>query len=86
MTQYDNRGKVSIWKNDNSKNEKAPILKGSIFAHRDIKEGEMIEVALWKNESDNEKAPTLRGNISDKREPQANGGGTSQPLSDEIPF
>ena len=86
MTQYDNRGKVSIWKNDNSKNEKAPILKGSLFAHRDIKEGEMIEIALWKNESDNEKAPTLRGNVSDKREAQATATSIIHPLPDEIPF
>ena len=86
MTQYDNRGKISIWKNDNSKNEKAPIFKGIMVAHRDIKEGEIIEVALWPNESENEKAPALRGNMSDKREPQANGGGSSQPLNDDIPF
>ena len=63
--QYDNRGKVSVWKNQ-SENPSAPILRGSIYAHRDIKEGEEIEVSFWKNDSSNPKAPVLTGKIKDK--------------------
>jgi hypothetical protein len=70
--QYDNKGKSALWSNDKNGNEKAPDLKGHIYAHRDIAAGEMIELALWRNISDNPKAPSLRGMVSDKRERQAN--------------
>lgn len=82
---YDNRGQVSLWR-PQSDNPKAPALKGSVVAHRDIKEGETLDVALWKNESDNPKAPVLKGKVSDKREsaPSQPAGETMQ--DDEIPF
>ena len=83
--QYDNRGKVAVWKNQ-SENPSAPILRGSIYAHRDIKEGEEIEVSLWKNDSQSQKAPVLTGKIQDKfvKDQQT----SSVPLSEEedIPF
>ena len=47
--EYDNRGKVSLWKND--KGGSAPILSGKVVAHRDIKEGETIDIALWKRDT-----------------------------------
>jgi hypothetical protein len=77
---YDNRGKVSLWKNE-SDNAKAPAMKGNFVAHRDIREGEEIDIALWKNNSDNPRAPIVTGNIQDKREQR-------EPGSDDgpIPF
>lgn len=85
---YDNRGKVSLWKNE-SDNERAPILKGSAIAHRDIKEGEVLDVALWKNRSDNPKAPALTGNLSDKKQPNEIARDRHQekvPFDDDIPW
>ncbi len=72
MTDYDDRGKVSIWKNE-SDNPKAPKWSGSIIAHRNIREGEEIRIALWsaegnpKHENHNARAPWLRGKVSDKQ-------------------
>ena len=85
--QYDNRGKVAIWKHLNqSNNLSAPILKGTIYAHRDIREGEEIEVSLWKFDSANPKAPVLTGKIQDKfvKDQQT----SSVPLGEEedLPF
>jgi len=85
MPDHDNRGTVSLWKND-SKNGKAPIMKGYLFAHRAIEEGEQIEVSLWKNESDNPKAPLFRGNIQDKYVKPEDGAGSSSFDDDDIPF
>ena len=79
---YDNTGKASLWKNQ-SDNEKAPILKGTLFAHRDIKAGEPFELALWRNQSDNPKAPTLTGKLSDKQERQQ---APADDFSESIPF
>jgi len=93
MTEYDNRGQVSLWKPD-SDNPKAPAAKGTVIAHRDIKEGEAVEIALWRNESDNPKAPLMKGKISDKRQQQdggqSQGGQQGAPQGggdfDDIPF
>ena len=65
MVEYDNRGKVSLWKPD-SDNPKAPALSGPVIAHRDIKEGEEVYLSLWKNDSDNPKAPKVTGKLGDK--------------------
>jgi len=40
-------GDATIFKNDRKVNEKAPDFKGDFLAHRDIKAGEKIDVALW---------------------------------------
>jgi hypothetical protein len=65
--EYDNSGKVSLWKNQ-AENPKAPVLKGTAYAHRDIKKGEPVEISLWKNDSENPKAPVLTGKVGDKQE------------------
>ena len=67
--QYDNKGKVSLWKNDKG-GDKAPILRGAVFAHRDIKAGEEIAIALWKNDKGGERSPVLTGKVSDKYQAQ----------------
>lgn len=64
---YDNRGQVALWKS-NSDNPKAPAAKGTVIAHRDIREGEELDIALWRNDSDNPNAPVMKGKISDKVE------------------
>lgn len=69
MPEYDDRGKVSIWPN-RSDNPNAPILKGKLFAHRDIAMGEELEISLWENESDHPQAPKLKGSIKDKYVPK----------------
>lgn len=84
--QYDNKGQIALWNNEkHEKGGKAPYLKGSFFAHRDIKAGEKIDIGLWVQESDNPKAPRLKGKIAD---PYKGDGGNnlSQPVDDEIPF
>lgn len=87
---FDTRGQVSLWKPD-STNEKAPAAKGTVVAHRDIKEGETIEIALWRNNSENPRAPLMKGKISDKREQGQNQGDSPAPSAepdpdDSIPF
>ena len=65
MAEYDNKGQVALWKGK-SDNEKAPALKGTAIAHRDIKQGETVDISLWKNETDNPNAPVLKGKMADK--------------------
>jgi len=67
MNDQSRLGNVSLWKS-NSENPKAPAAKGECIAHRDLKEGESVEIALWRNKSDNPKAPKMKGKISDKRD------------------
>lgn len=92
MTEYDNRGQVSLWK-PQSDHPKAPAARGLVIAHRDIKEGEELEIALWRNTSDHPKAPLMRGKISDKYQADAPQSGSpsspqaaSNDFDDDIPF
>jgi hypothetical protein len=90
MSEYDNKGTASLWKNDKYEaGGKAPRLKGQVYAHRDIKAGEKISIALWDGASDNPKAPVLRGKVedvykADAGQPMATP--SAPPVSDEIPF
>ena len=61
---YDDRGQVALWQ-PRSDNPRAPKFKGSFIAHRDIREGEKIDLAVWENDSDNPNAPVLKGKGSD---------------------
>jgi hypothetical protein len=74
----DYRGNVSLWKNDRE-GQNQPVLKGKLVAHRDIKEGETIDVALWKNDNATGNQPALKGKISDP----FNGGAKDD---DDLPF
>jgi len=62
--EYDNRGKVSLWKNDRE-GATQPVVTGNLVAHRDIKEGETIRIALWKNDDVTGRQPVMTGKISD---------------------
>ncbi len=64
MSDYDDKGRIALWKGDRPN---GPVLRGEFTAHRDIRAGEKIEVALWKNDkATSDKAPALRGKISDR--------------------
>ena len=62
--EYDNRGKVSLWKNDRQ-SETQPVVTGKVVAHRDIKEGETLDIALWRREDAAGNQPIMTGKISD---------------------
>ena len=83
--QFDNRGQISLWKNETG-NPKAPAAKGNFYAHRDIKEGEEIDVSLWRNQSDNEEAPVMKGKIQDKFVKQEPADQPFVDSSEDIPF
>jgi len=81
---YDNTGKASIWKRD-YESPKAPAFSGDVYAHRDIKAGELFEIALWENDNPSPKAPIYTGRVSDKKErPQTPA--KDDDFSDEVPF
>lgn len=67
--EYDNSGQIALWGKKPDAGPNAPVAKGHFFAHRDIRAGEQIEVALWNNESDNPNAPRMKGKVSDKYNP-----------------
>ena len=79
--EYDNRGKVSLWKRD--KGGSNPILTGKVVAHRDIKEGETIDIALWKRDSAGNQ-PVMTGKIQDVYTAASSGSNAS--LEDDLPF
>ena len=82
--EYDNRGRVALWKSK-SNHPQAPAYTGTVIAHRDIKEGETVSIALWPNRTGNAKAPLIRGQISDREDQRSNGsdtgGGNASPPS-----
>ena len=87
MPEYDDRGKVALWKTK-SDHPKAPKADGTVVAVRDIKEGETVRIALWKSDSTNPKAPIMYGKLSDpmeqeKKAPPQPAGGFDD---DDIPF
>jgi hypothetical protein len=56
-----------------------------VYAHRDIKAGELFEIALWENDNPSPRAPIYTGRVSDKKErPQVPA--KDDDLSDAIPF
>jgi hypothetical protein len=79
-------GDAVAWPKDKDASEKAPDFKGSFIAHRDIKAGEKISLALWKK--DKGRGEFLSGKVEDFRTKPAEmvrGGGAS-PMDDDIPF
>ena len=57
-------GDVSIFRNE-SNNERAPTMKGYAIAHRDIRAGEKLDLAVWKQSPKNGGDAFLSGKISD---------------------
>ena len=85
---YDNKGQVALWPNEKYEaGGPHPRFKGNIIAHRDIKAGEQIDIAVWDGNSENPKAPALKGKVEDKREAQATPAPASAAvLNDNVPF
>ena len=79
-------GEASLWSRDGNNN--GPVLSGSVIAHRDIREGEQLDVAFWINHPKDgkqlsEKAPKYTGSIKDKWvNPNAGGFETRPPNED----
>jgi hypothetical protein len=85
--EFDNRGRVSLWKNT-KEGDRQPYVDGNLVAHRDIKEGETIRMALWVQKGAASNQPVLKGQISDPL--QHNGEKASELQSnvseEDIPF
>lgn len=82
-------GDATAWPKKDSDHEKAPDFKGSIIAHRDIKAGEKVSLALWWKGERNPRF--LGGKVEDWRQPQASKPAqAAEPppasLDDEIPW
>lgn len=77
--EYDNRGKVSLWKND--RGGSGPILSGKVVAHRNIKEGETVDIALWKRDASGNQ-PVMTGKIQDVYGSET----TATVEDDDLPF
>lgn len=67
-----NLGKGALWKRQ-ATNERTPVYSGQVTAHRNIRAGEELDLALWINQSDNPKAPAYNVKLSDKFVPQQGG-------------
>lgn len=87
--QHDDRGKVALWRSK-SQHPKAPKFWGKVTAHRDIKEGEEVDISLWECRSNHPRAPELDGKIRDReypsREPEPSDMPADDDLNDDIPF
>jgi len=83
---YDNTGTVALWPNEKYlEGGPHPRFKGHAYAHRDIKAGEQIDIAVWDGGSENPKAPALKGKVSDKFTPETSAPAGTQ-ASDSVPF
>lgn len=93
MTEYDDRGRAVMWKRERT-SKSTPSFSGEVTAHRDIRSGEKLDIAFWRNEKWTEggKQPALTGKMSDKREYVGHTTGPSPgytpppTLEEDIPF
>jgi len=59
-------GSVSAWKNENRSNDRQPHVQIVATAHRDLKAGDEVELALWPNtKRTSHKSPHFTGNMKD---------------------
>jgi hypothetical protein len=56
-------GEVCLFDNEKMGNERAPDHRGYVVAHRDIKAGERLAIALWAGRPDS--ARSFGGTIAD---------------------
>lgn len=89
MTFEPKDGTGGLWKNQNASSDNHPAAKGYIIAHRDIKQGERLDLAAWtKTDRNGNKWQSLKMEDEYKKPEQASeqpGQGPAD-LSDEIPF
>jgi len=57
-------GDVCVFENEKAGHHSAPDYQGYIIAHRDIKAGERIQIALWSGRAGS--ARSFGGKITDK--------------------
>jgi len=88
---FDNKpGSGAIFPNKRApENPKAPQFKGHAFAHRDLKTGERIELALWPHKTGGGYSikcsePRSLSQEAGMQQPVATA--TAAPPSDDIPF
>lgn len=79
-------GGGSLFKNEYKKSDKHPDARGTIVAHRNIREGETLEIAAWTKSG--KKGPFQSLSLSDAWEggPSKEEPTRSEPLDDVIPF
>jgi hypothetical protein len=92
---YEERdGEATVWVNDVA-GTRRPRLSGTFIAHRDIRVGEKVQIALWGADDNGNKAREsrggkqfFRGEISDMYNGERDGGRRDdhRGLDDEIPF
>lgn len=64
MAGYESKpGDAVAWPKREDDNPKGPDFKGSIIAHRDVKAGEKLNLALWKKDAG--RGVFLSGKVSD---------------------
>lgn len=56
-------GEIALFETEKMGNERAPDYRGYVIAHRDIKVGEKLSIALWRGRSDS--ARSFGGAIGD---------------------
>ncbi len=57
------QGEVCLFENEKAGHKRAPDHRGYLVAHRDIKAGDKIAIALWAGNPDS--ARSFRGVVSD---------------------
>ena len=79
-------GDGSLFKNDYKDSDKKPDATGYIIAHRDIREGEKLNLAAWTKDGGRGRFQSLRlSDVRTRQEPVADYG-SNEPIDDEIPF
>lgn len=88
-------GDISVFKETDKKNERAPDWKGSMIVPDDAKPGDKLEVAFWAK---GDRGTMLAGSVKparaqgDREAVKSSGGGSgsgsreSYDLNDDIPF
>ena len=88
MTEFDDKGRISLWAKKEDASESAPHLSGNFTAHRDIKAGEKIDVSIWKNDKyqKGSNQPWGRGKIRDRMERKTSAPAESAPPPPPMDF
>ena len=61
MSEYTPKpGQGGLWKNEHKSSETHPGMKGYVIAHRDIREGERLDMAAWTKDKNGVKWQSLQ--------------------------
>lgn len=88
MTYSPKPGQGGLFKNDRKTEDKHPTMKGYVIAHRDIKDGERLDLAAWTKDGKDGKFFSLRMSDSNRPDEPATtrDDAPSNPDEDPIPF